>query len=762
MKQIYRLIFAFGAIFSIFSCNKEQLNNENIQSGNFKEVKFECEYPETKATVDDNGNVAWEQGDQLTLYYIVGGEVKSATATVDAAGSASTITAQIPTGDDPEDFYAVYPADRGSLSTDGVFTVNTNFVSDGTFKQANVAAAYSTATEKKFSFKPATGLVKVQLPENAVVMNGGTPVAIGGVEISGKETGATDSLCVGKVSAIVKTGKVIGFGEVSSAVNTLKANVSAAAKTAGYVYLQTVSGGAEKGFGLRFLDVDGNAIPGVKVKKAVEIYRGEILPVLGAAENIVFDWYFSPDGSGDGRSAATPANTANLVTLAGNTAAVSGQWRLAGTTIHLADGTYIPAAPINFQGAESGTLTIEGTSMKGTVIDGTATAALATPVATINFTSAMNLNISKLTIQNSKSNKNGGGMTYSGGVLVMDSCYFYKNEALKGNSGGIYLAGTGRTIRNSTFEENTASTFGGAFSLAGTATGTTTIENCSFKKNVLTGTKNGGAFYAANTTLTTVNNCVFDENSGYQAGAIYADKAGAAIYVNASLFVGNAVTKSGYNANGGAIMIKSNSAKLGVYNCTFNYNHASASSSSSSALNADQYVIANCTFVESAKMSYGVITSYATAEHKATLANNIILTTSTTATHPSVSAGGNSATTAYNFLDSRNNLYTRLLANFTTAAADATSKVGCTKTTFGFGDSVDKENKCYAWSGDVSAIEGYAKCNLSDVENLIKANTALGNDFWAWLESINATNVDVRGVSRTNPIWPGSYQAATE
>ena len=163
------------------------------------------------------------------------------------------------------------------------------------------------------------------------------------------------------------------------------------------------------------------------------------------------------------------------------------------------------------------------------------------------------------------------------------------------------------------------------------------------------------------------------------------------------------------------------------------------------------------------RVSHGVICNRATEDHVSTIANNIAITTSEKDDHCALSVSG---TESNNHAACGYNLVTRIQSQFTVASNDGTSYTPVSKTTFGFGDwSNDNYMSFCTWNGDLStSVPTFNKCSLSDVESLIKANTAIGADFWNYLTTTTTTSgdklseVDIRGIKRSSPIWPGCYQ----
>jgi hypothetical protein len=66
----------------------------------------------------------------------------------------------------------------------------------------------------------------------------------------------------------------------------------------------------------------------------------------------------------------------------------------------------------------------------------------------------------------------------------------------------------------------------------------------------------------------------------------------------------------------------------------------------------------------------------------------------------------------------------------------------------------------YSWSGSVNNFTYTSKTNVA---NTIKSNAKFGLDFYKWLDELvegpgTALDYDIRGIARTDTVWPGSYQ----
>ncbi len=175
-----------------------------------------------------------------------------------------------------------------------------------------------------------------------------------------------------------------------------------------------------------------------------------------------------------------------------------------------------------------------------------------------------------ITISNSNFTENKatseGGAIDSESNLTVDTCKFDKNEAE--NGGAIYGAyiGVALNVIGSEFNENAASSYGGAVYSLGSDS---TIDNSQFNKN---NAAVGGALYAALGSNILINGSDFLENqASYAGGAAYFDQKSNNVAIKNSNFISN-------NASlyGGAVL--SNVQSLNIDNVIFNDNNASAGS----------------------------------------------------------------------------------------------------------------------------------------------------------------------------------------
>lgn len=767
MKKYISIVATIAAVSFAVSCSKDiaqtsepQNEEQTQQEEGLVAFEFTAVYPDmdiTRTTVTDQGEVAWAEGDRISIYYLDNNVPSSTVAIAQGSGKSVKFSASIPAG--VTEFYAVYPEGKGTLTTESVFTVKTDAACNGEFQNANIAAAYAKAGDAVvFKFQNVTGLFRIQLPADAAVSHAGGSTVISSIEITGK---ADELVLGGDVKVNVDQAGAISFEAPAEGYATsVKAVLSAAAVTGGYAYIPVLPFTSADGVTFKFEAADATVVPALLTKagKSITLERGHIKPVEKAIESIVWDWYFSPEGTGDGKTASTPAGVETFEDMLNATSAPHFSWQLNGAVLHLGEGTYALTKQIDTKGTEPVKIVIEGAGKDATILDGAGISG----TQMLLLEGAADFTISKLTVQNGKTSKNGGALSTNDatGHMTLSNCKFLNNQSTGGNSGAFYIGGiAGTDIIDCLFQDNESKTKGGAIAMGGSSAGEILIKNTTFKNNsagTTADSHNGGAIYNANTSVTKVDNCTFDANQCYlKGGAVTLDKAGCKMFFNRCLFVGNVQMKDDW-CDGAAIHNAAGKGSVGVFNCTFNYNHHKLTTKATGVFYSASYIVANSTFVESMKSSYGCVTNMATTDHVSTVMNNIIITTSTTATHCALSMKGKADN---NHVDSGYNLITRIQENFTAASEEATNFTPVVKSNFGFADSVDKENKCYAWGGDFSPFTGFTKCTLADVEAKIKANTAIGAEFWNWLVSIGATDVDVRGVKRnTNAMWPGSYQ----
>ena len=157
MKKILFMVAAVAL--AMVSCNKEEINNNEIQEAPVSDIVFEAETPMTKTIIgeaDGNGirPVSWVVGDRITIN---GSEFK-ASELKDNKAIFVTENLDFTTA---ESYDAIYPATAGnSLSA-----VTIAAEQDGTFANASISVAQSET--QSLSFKNVASLLKFQVPASA-------------------------------------------------------------------------------------------------------------------------------------------------------------------------------------------------------------------------------------------------------------------------------------------------------------------------------------------------------------------------------------------------------------------------------------------------------------------------------------------------------------------------------------------------------------------------------------------------------------------
>ncbi len=768
-KSLFYLLVAFAVVVNFVSCDKEQpTEGENpsgetiITPGETVPFTFVANYPtpteSTRTDIANDGKVSWEAGDVVTLYYVESGVPASTPATAIAAGASAEFSASIPSG--VTEIWAAYPAGSGGIDANGVFTMNIAGPFDGSFPAANLAAAHAeVGPDVILQFKNAVGLFKIQLPSGGTLSHNEDAYTIGSVLIAGKNE---EPAFLGAITVSLDGEGGLVFSAPTTPVTQIEAVLNASTRAQGTIYLPSLPFSSTDGLSFRFIDADGKSIPAAITKdaKAITLERGHLKPVNTAVESIIWDWYFAPDGTGDGKSATAPGNVEAFQNLLNASSATYGQWRLDGATLHLASGTYTLTEPLVIQSVDAVDVVIEGESKSGSILDGTTVGESGKPM--IKMTGAVNLDIKNLTLQNGKATEQGSALQYpdtATGDLSLTNVLFLQNQSTAA-AGALLLKGAGFTdIRNCDFKNNTSSAQGGALMIGSTSE--VAFTNCSFDSNTSShATAGGGAIYIGNIATVRIDNCSFEKNSAVSyGGAIYdSTKAGCKLFINRTSFESNALNLTTSATNGAAIYTKGN---VGLYNCTFHYNHNNVDGKYTTVVEVTKYIMANCTFRESLRYAKGVFHSNATADNLAILCNNVIINTQAYGAFAAADADHDFATSGYNLMTLATSASTKVKNDATTyIPADATGRSALS----GVFQTIDANNRYYSWDGDVSEFGTYAKPTLAQIEALVKTNANIGNEFWEWLSGIDvngtpATKVDIRGVSRsTTAMWPGSYQ----
>lgn len=553
MKKYFAIISL--ALAAMVSCNKidehpqdEGKVNPSVEAPDGKVlVTFNADMAvpapegETKTTVGSDGTVLWEAGDEIEVWYLDADNTpKHFTATAATAGESSKFSGAMDEGDAPSEFWAAYPKDAGELKYEdgaGKFYITVGRT-DGTFKAANIMAAYSTAEALSFAFKNAVGIIRIALPSNGVIEHNDLDYPIKTIRFKGKETSIHS---MGTVLVSQSGGAVSDFA-AASGTSSAAVDIDAAVRASGVVYIPSFPGELTNGFAVRYYSEEGQ-VPAVLTKDTpVTITRGSIKPLSDLTPRIVWDYYVSANGSGDGLTSATPMSIADFEEFIGCNATsnliMCYANRLNGATFHFTEGTHsiseaitLPAQSIY---SEAAYYTITGDDVA--TLDGGGSSRI------FDVTNACDrTTISHLKLTNGSSDGDGGLVKISHTGPVFQHCSF-----------------TNTII-------TTASKSGGAVRIdAAVGKGAGTFEVCTFSGNHATG--GGGAVVITNNnTSLSMTRCVFDGNTaGTTGGGAFYTTNGISEFIDCT-FSGNSA-----NTTGGAIL--SSTGTLRARGCRFQDN----------------------------------------------------------------------------------------------------------------------------------------------------------------------------------------------
>lgn len=713
MKKYFILISA--ALLSL-ACTKEIVDEQEVYDGEYKTITFESVM--TKTTLAESGEVAWEAGDQISVYYVADGVAKEAVATASAAGTTSTFTTQIPIEDNPTEYYAAYPAGAGELTIDEEtkavsFAVNVNpLACDGSFKSANFSAAYTSAETMAFAFKNAVGLIKMSLPEGGVVTYGENEYKLKRIYLRGQEAGFKN---VGKLAVTVADGTVSSFGEAPGASNVRTGELSEKVLATGYAYIPSAPGTWTNGICVRY-ETDNGALPAVlsKPDAVITLARGEILTLMDLTSKVIFDYYVAPEakGTGDGLSEANAMGLADMQAMLDLTSKIYGVYHLESTTFHMLAGeTYLLkkslTLPTPVASAGGYKLTIEGNGAQA-ILDGQKT------VGVIEVGERINLTLNNITLQN--------GAGVKGAGLRLDWSTSTDDNSIV-------------TCNNCVFNANVSPTTGGGLYVTDGATGgQVRCNQCLFLANKST-SGGGGAAYNVSGAALMFNKCSFRENTG---------------------------TDQGYDIQSGNKDITKNKiARLCLNNCTINAVNYSTGTNGASISMTGYNVIANSTiWCSSAVGKRGLLSM---GVHK-----NLENQNSSAVINCFIHNPGNTYKGFYlhgNYYQNISNCIYSGIKEDSSPVYKLTNSAEFSGAAEGKGTDNKKVNGVqhyaykWTWTNDYKTL--MTPVTVEDVNREIEAVSNIGPLFMDWLETVpNSLDTDIYGVARTPASCPGSYQQA--
>lgn len=717
----------------VFSCAGDISDPQgNAGAMKYKTVSFET--IATKTVLGTDGTIEWEKGDQISIYYEnAEGVPATAIATAAGAGTTTVFYAEIPETDDPSYYYATYPSGKGTLTlTDGVpsFTIHvTGDSCDGSFKQANFAAAYTESNV--LEFKNAVGIIKVTLPEGGSIFNGDAEYPITGlylrckgtsVNLNGKLVFTPDADEEKWFSASTKENSMGGRA------NIYMAKLSQEAIASGVVYMPCTPATWPDGVCLRYYSSMGK-IPAVLTKdKEVSVKRGHVLPIADFSSKIVWNYYVSPDASssGTGLSESDPMTLTRLQDEYFNPGKGMTAWtmRLDAAAVNFKKGTYRLTSTLEFPVPASGgeyTLLING---NGAVLDG--------------GTVYQGAEDSKATVSSGGCRVMSVG-TYSH-IIIND---LVLQNGYDESGGGLYAAYSSSStdanssveFRNCRFFRNFSSSNGGsAVCVAtGAAGGLLKFDRCVFRNNQTLASQGGAVLYTASgKSAVMFNKCTFHKNFG--------------------------------SSNGSDIYMNNSAARLGMNNCTVTAYDNSSLSNGASITNKGYTVIANTTIWTPESIGVWGCIGLGSAVSAGVPKASVVVS--------SVVRNGGSLPAFYlhkNYYQNiRNCIYTGSISE--DAVQDKTYTIDAESYDAGIGGqfvepsvsdclSLDLPYYAYLWNW----VDGYPCPSLQYVRQTIAGTPEIGPLFLRWLDSLGgALDTDIAGRPRNeNAMCPGSYQQKT-
>lgn len=492
------------------SCTKEQIHEEKSDKPEIEApgeskgsipMEFTAVSDLTRTSIGElNGGkreISWVKDDEIKIIY----NNKSTTAKAETTGASTIFKANV---DEAPAYYAVYPSSAATVAEDGSWKVAIPAKQDvsGGFGSAHYAAA--VAKDGNLAFRNLCGWLRFTIADQRIksvlIRGNGEQFLAGNLAVTFDEEGniASKTVSNGNSRIIVN---VNGAGEYYVAV------------------LPDVN--LENGVGFRFYTsneiVSENAIEtGVFSSKALSVEQGKIVNLGGLDSRIVTDWWISPSGTGEGKSADSPAagveflraKLAQDVTSDKTRNGLAKGYGCMGITIHAAAGEY------DFAGQEINITWPGHTSSVGTTILGAEGTIFKNTGSSRFFKigKSVDLKFENITFDGGNAGTENGGAIWQNdatAILAFKNCAFKNNKA--NNGGAIYMAGSNMTSESTSFSDNTATTAAGAVGIAGTAE-LVSFTDCDFTSN--TAGKHGGALqnWGGEKTRLTVTGGTFSNN----------------------------------------------------------------------------------------------------------------------------------------------------------------------------------------------------------------------------------------------------------
>ncbi|MBR0246178.1 MAG: hypothetical protein IJQ61_06890 [Bacteroidales bacterium] len=790
------------AVLMMSSCSKEEGNRVGEVREQGAPTVFKCRFEvPVDASVASKVDIAegegqqripvWEEGDKIRIFYKdpATGEMASTEGTANATGTETTFTASLPEG--VSTYFAVYPSSLdSSVDEQGNFSVKTRKGGEDEtiFSQACICIAKSGA-EKQFQFRNLCAILKFTLENKGSILQ---ICSLGLTPVDG-----TIAASIGENGEIVYAQEPYSDTHYSRQFKKVAADNTTC-------YIPILPGAMEKGIAINHLAT--YTAPAAFANVSIPFERSCIYDLGVVDSHVVKDYYFTENGRGDksGLSWENAGNSETLKKLLGRTdpaGELNGTrylhiWKTKGITCHFGAGTYVlgddtdERLTVDFSGAD-GTVYSEFSFRGGYPSNGGESAdpehnktvfSGNDAYGILNVYDRARIHIDGITFAHASS----ANVGTSDNTIARGAALYLKDGygSSAGNQEKERKAAPRVWLTNCIFEDNRTLD---ATAAAGNYMGGSAINIAN------------GAVYA--------DHCIFRNNydKGF-AGCIRLsgnyDREWLASYAffNACLFTGNTV---GTYRNDYGCVIQQNrkGALLGMYNCTLYNNNAAAPDSERYGWNIMNFersaIIANTTIIDNIYSVSNTSPGYAirvngkpNGMNHYIFANNLLMNTQAPASlnrgYTSILPDASGTSTARFYMEGGS------LFGFWQSGYGNTSYVFKNGTEYGSGSSSsayaysDIDNPSFSdglfrWAGTLK--EGTVTCNFMSSDwmksNVLKSaninqedsashvtftTTETGSEsnypgFFAWLNSLNAIDVDAEGTPRPASGWtPGAYQ----
>ena len=817
MKKINYFFAAAMICMSVAACVKEAGNdNPGVNSGNtteetipenYIELTFQVPGMDVKTSVDGN-TVSWTQGDKIRICWDGGSSVSNAVVLEEGNASFTAMVAPEAT-----DFYAVYPSTIEASVTEGNFNVTIPSSQSGRFADADIIVAKTSKENLAFAFHHAVSLVKFVISDEN--QKGISRAQFVDIANNSQLTGAL-SIAFDEENAISANTVV---EKTTEEINAGLDVIDVTAVQPGDNYMAVLPSKSLAGFGLR-LGSESKWYSGLVSESPVVVERLPLGTVDTKIHE--GDFYVTPDGGAsekDGKSweTAYPASMLkslihNHQTTATGYKSLARGWRIDGKTIHIAEGTYDSGYICSFDGYKDGeddlvTFTIKGgyTSI-GTAgnraLIGSDNAEPKVSTRGFFFYTGSKVTLDNICISNHTHEKEGPALYLNGDADVTIKDCLLEGNVSTTQGGALFITENSKaTVTGSTFKGNQGSN-GGAIRVdkssrltligcnfldnvaeanggAVVAVGSTNITSCTFNGNIAG--NQGGAIWAATNPINTLSECTFESNKAAHSeikgdgGAIYSSvsvKADRCKFLNNIVEQGNSNNKN----KSGVVRVAGDTF---FNSCEFRGNGSSYNTAGKVIYNTTATNIVafnNCLFLENGNANWTIYSAgpvimvnstmidasngaelLRTTDTNSILYNNIVINTGTAS-----KAGIGNCQMSHNYNIVNAYATTKTSSNDVTGVSSLESGIATKYDTFQAGKEagISTGMSYYSWSGNE---KDFTCTSNTNVANTIKSNETFGLAFYNWLDELvegtgTALDYDIRGVARTETVWPGSYQ----